>query len=188
MSFALLGILQSQTLAAGGAGAYDLLETTVLTSSASSVSFTSIDQSYTHLQIRMTSRLDGTGTVSQLRARLNSDTGSNYNSHFLQGDGSSVSSFGYSGSESYHRLSNQVNGGTTANSFQAGVLDILDYTNASKNTTLRHLYGFHTAEATRIGLWSSAYFQTTAVSGVEIFPSGDNFISGSRFSLYGVKG
>ena len=75
----------------GAAGGFDLLESEILTSSASSVTFTGLDaySDYEHLQIRFTDRADSFGTITSTNFRLNSDSGTNYDIHQLFGDGSS---------------------------------------------------------------------------------------------------
>jgi hypothetical protein len=76
---------------------------------------------------------------------------------------------------------------TTANAVNAGVIDILDYSSSTKNTTLRGLYGMND-NAIAICLSSGLYNQTTAVSSITLTASANNFASLSRFSLYGIRG
>ena len=177
MSFILLGILNSQAAGAGGAGAYDLLETTVLTSSASSVSFTGLDSytDYKHLQLRIVA--NGGGLIYQ---RFNSDTGSNYAEHRLYGDGSSVNSQGFA-SQTEMIIGF---GTTTTDVFAACVVDVLDFSSSNKNTTVRSLGGDNSDVALGSGLWNN----TNAVTSTDIFPNSGSFATGSRFSLYGIKG
>ena len=181
MSFMLLGILNAQA-SGGAAGAFDLLETTTLTSSASSVTFSAIDQTYKHLQIRSVVKANF-GPV-QTTLQMNGDTGANYATHYLNGNGSSVTS-GAQTSASY------VYGGYTAGTsetygFGAGVCDILDYTSTSKNKTTRTLSGVVTNN-TVVELRSGVWMNTSAVTSLTIALFGQLFTAGSRFSLYGVK-
>ena len=64
---------------------FDLLETTTLTSNASSVSFSGLDaySDYKHLQLRINGKFS-----SSVRLQLNGDTGSSYSWHQIYGDGS----------------------------------------------------------------------------------------------------
>jgi len=83
----------------------------------------------------------------------------------------------------------QTNGNTsTSGAFAAGIIDILDYTNTSKNTTVRGFAGITGTTTPKIELKSGAWLNTSAVSSVTLFRSGLPFVSGSRFSLYGIKG
>jgi hypothetical protein len=175
----------------GGAGSYDLISTTILGSSAASVTFdvTGLGATYKHLQIRMTPRTDRASfSVDELYMRFNSDTGSNYASHMLYGTGSSVGSLATT-TQTYSR--NLVGAGSTAPSsvFGAGVIDILDAFSTTKNKTNRALTGALGSGENQIRLSSGVWMSTSATTSVSLGPvNGTNFVSGSRFSLYGIKG
>jgi hypothetical protein len=171
-----LGILA----AAGGApaGAYELISTQVLASSAASVTFSSIPQDYKHLQIRISARVTTDDYVAKLN--FNSDTGANYAFHRLIGNGSSVAS---SASASQAFIWTAIYR-SVANQFTAEVIDILDYSSANKNTTTRHLGGLATDQVQlNSGLWNN----TAAVTAINLSGYSD-WVTGSRFSLYGIRG
>ena len=170
----------------------DILEEIVLTSSASSVTFSGLGAytDYQHLQIRMTVRGSQGTNATQSFMYFNSDTTfANYASHALRGPDSSVTStaiLGTLGGVAFvtrHSAANE-----TANAFSPGVIDILDFADTSKNTTARILAGNAGAEQ-RIDLVSGVYLQTSAVTSITIEEqfSGTNFVAGSRFSLIGVR-
>jgi hypothetical protein len=164
----------------------DFLEEVVLTTAASSVTFSGLDaySDYKHLQIRMIAR-DSVGATA-LVANLNSDTGSNYSYHRLFGNGSSVGSGG-TASQSYANMGNISGASSAANSFTALVTDVLDFSNSSKNTTLRTFSGGY--DFTWVSLYSNAWYNTAAVTSIELQPVGaTSLVAGSRFSLYGSKG
>lgn len=182
MSFTLLGILNSQAAGAGGAGAYDLLETTVLTSSASSVSFTGLGDysDYKHLQLRIVGTLN-ISTQSQLR--FNSDSGSNYSWHYVWGRGDSVTIFG-AGSQTQIAFNNFG----VSPQVSTSIVDILDFSSSSKNTTIRALSGGAAADATtRVALYSGGWYNTSAVTQFEILGNTRSYDIGTRFSLYGIR-
>ena len=186
MSFMLLGILNSQA-AGGGGAAFDLLETQTLASSAASVTFSSIPQDYKHLQIRLVGRTTRTASNEDIAITFNSDTSTSYTYHYLQGDGSSVTSSSAGTNASTFSVRLPGNNEAT-NLFGSQVWDLLDYANTSKNSTLRVLGGF-VGSINRIGLTSGAWLNTASVTTINMTPaSGNNFIIGSRFSLYGIKG
>jgi len=189
MSLILLGILNSQAAAAGGAAAYDLLETQVLTSSASSVTFTGLGSytDYKHLQIRAVWAPTGSSNVG-MRIRLNGDTGSNYFHHQLWGQSSSVSSQGFS-NRSYWQISEGVQGvGWDSNVFSPTVIDLLDFSSTSKNTTGKFFLGGlnNVIGSPHITLSSGGWNNTNALTSIEIFCNG-TLAAKSRFSLMGVK-
>lgn len=171
------GILASS---GGAAGAYELIQTALVSVNGVGPTFTNIPQTYKHLQIRFTSA-SSTSSVSDALLRLNGDTGSNYVWHELQGNGSSVSSFANT-SQTIMRVATQP-ANTQTNIFAAGIIDILDYANTNKNTTIRTLAG-NTSIDRRIHLYSGLWLNTAAVTSITIL--GDPQIN-SRFSLYGVK-
>lgn len=189
MSLILLGILNSQVTAAGG-GAYELIESNILTSSASSVTFSSIPQDYKHLQIRVAAKSTNASTgFHPIYGRFNGVSSGVYTSHTLRGTGSSVSSGVTTTSATQindlmHVPQTYFEGDYH---FGVAVMDILDYSNTSKNTTLRSLAGVSAANNYRVQLASGLYMQTTAVTSFQLFPLSGNFAANSRFSLYGVK-
>jgi hypothetical protein len=173
--------------AGGAAGSFELISTTLLSTSTASVSFSSIVGTYKHLQIRFTARSVDNGTFPDLKIRLNSDTGTNYSYHRLRGYGSGVDSGSWTSTD-HIRWGAASKTSTTTNSFYAGIADILDYASTTKNTTTRFLGG-HTADGyDDIRLESGLWINTAAVSSILLFPSSGNFAANSRFSLYGIKG
>ena len=176
----------------GAAGAYDLLETTTLTSSASSVTFSGLGaySDYAHLQIRAVARTNRpTYDIDTILMRLNGDSGSNYIVHALDGDGSAVDSSSFVGQTAI-RL-NWLPSNVTTDAFGSFILDVLDFQNASKNTTTKALIGYVNSTYPRIGLDSGLWNSTSAVTSIS-FASNEGgsvgWTSGSRFSLYGIKG
>ena len=185
----LLGILNAQ--AAGGSydSAFDLLETTTLSTSASSVTFSGLGaySDYKHLQIRALARCDSGNQLNGFDLRFNGNSSSVYTFHRLSGNGSSVTSFGLSSAIGYALLSNQTGGGEASGSYSATVTDILDFSSNTKNTTMRTLTG-QAGSTNRIQLISVAYLQTEAITSINLFDSaGNSFVAGSRFSLIGIK-
>jgi hypothetical protein len=191
MSLMLLGILNSQA-AGGGGGAYDLLETTISNGSTNSITFSSINTlaaDYTHLQLRMITRYQNTtNSLQRNSVRLNGDSGSNYSVHTLLGDGSTVTSTAFTSTNRFILEEQLPGNGTTTGIFGAAVIDILDFASTSKNTTMRSLHGAVAGSENAIALASSAYLSTNAVTSIEITSLNDSWVSGSRFSLFGLKG
>jgi hypothetical protein len=174
------------TAGAGSAGSFDLLETQVLGTAAASVTFSSLSTyaaTYQHLQIRTVARLSFSDVERSLVLRFNGDAASNYNNHGVFGTGSSVSSYYFA--DTYIGLGSFSAGNATANAFGAGVIDILDAYETTKNKTVRSLAGSQTTPqmSLRSGLWRN----TAAVSSITLLDPTSNLVTGSRFSLYGIK-
>jgi hypothetical protein len=76
---------------------------------------------------------------------------------------------------------------STASAFGAIVTDIFDPFETSKNKTVKAFAGMNAAWSS-IELRSGAWLSTTAVSSIVLKPLvGSNLVTGSRFSLYGIK-
>ena len=164
-------------------GAYDSIATTTVGSGgSSSVTFSSIPQGYTHLQIR---GMVLTSSQNNALVRFNGDSGSNYALHQLQGNGSAASSENQT-TETRARIC-LLN--PNASYPAVFVTDILDYTNTNKATTIRTLWGADANAAdtqARVGLTSGLWTNTAAVTSIEIY--GSSFTQYSQFALYGIKG
>lgn len=189
MSLVLLGILNSQAAAAGVAGAYDLLETQVLSSTATSVTFTGLGSytDYKHLQIRAVAQANTSGTnILNLNVQFNSDTGSNYSVHRLYGGSTSVQSAANTSRDSLivWRACER-----SSNDYAPSITDILDFSNTNKYTTIRALAGGYASAEKTIALSSGVWMNTSALTSISFTNNGAvDFTAGSRFSLYGVRG
>lgn len=181
--------------AGGAAGSFDLLETQLISTTTASVTFGSLStyaSTYKHLQIRMTVRNDNANDYSECFFRFNSDSGANYSAHLLGGTGSSVYS-GFFGSSSLNQIYTEgvgVGNSAASNIFGVAVVDILDAFETTKNKTVRIAGGRETGTGERrVTLTSGHWRSTTALSSILIDQMfGSNFMPGSRFSLYGIKG
>ena len=191
----LLGVLAAQAEAAAppaGAGAYDLLETEILTGTQASVTFSSLNSTYgstyQHLQIRMTGRGTANDTDSYLYITLNGDTGANYKAHQLWAHGTGgvdANAFIYGGLGLI--IAGITANNATADAFGANVIDFLDAFETTKNKTVRSFGGEH-GGYNKVGLESFAWFNTAALTSIKVAPSAGSFVTGSRLSLYGLKG
>ena len=171
-------------------GAYDSIATVnVGAGGASTITFSSIPSTYTHLQIRMIQRDNQASVADGARLTFNSDTGSNYAYHILRGDGSTAQA--YSGASQTNILLTFDLAGNTAgaNVFGAAVIDILDYANTNKYKTVRSLSGRDNNGDGGVALDSGLWQSTSAVNTINIFPQiGSSINEYSQFALYGIKG
>jgi len=189
----LLGSLWFNSFSAGGGGAaadYELISTTVLGSSAASVTFSGLGTSaaaYKHLQLRVVARSDNATVYEEMYIQANGDTGSNYVRHSLQGNGSAVSSNALTPPTNME-VGSILGNSAASGAFGVAVIDILDFANTSKNKTFRSISGRNATGQDNINLRSGLWMSTSAITSLtvnKIF--GANFITGSRFSLYGLK-
>jgi hypothetical protein len=192
MTLSALGIFSAA--GAGGGVAlsdYELISTSILANNSSSqVQFTSggVWSAYSHLQLRIVARqywVSGAPDATNLKVTLN-NTGTTYRTHFLRGAGSSVASGEQSGNANFNRT--PVSTSLTSNDFGSMVIDILDVNSTTKNKTMRSLGGMTFSYGRWIELASAARFETNAITSLEVIANSGTLGSGTRISLYGVKG
>ena len=166
---------------AATAGSFESIATTSVGSGgSSSVTFSSIPSTYTHLQLRYIARHSGENRFVRIRFNGNT-TSSNYTYHILNGTGSAIST-GYENDGCYApRLS------YNANTFGAGVVDILDYTNTNKYKTLRAIGGRDDNGSGDVDFLSGLFLSTAAISSIEITLAAGSYQQYSHFALYGIK-
>lgn len=187
-------ILPGVIASSGGvASSYESIATvTVGSGGASSVSFSSIPSTFTHLQIRILSRSPYSATVEldSLTMRVNGDTGSNYSYHGLRGNGSSANTDA-NNTVAFAKLGEQVDDAYGSNMFTGIIIDLLGYANTNKYKTFRSLCGADTNGAGSVALYSALWQSTSAITSLTFY-SGTGLARGfnqySSFALYGVKG
>lgn len=185
-----LGIIASQISGHlfAPSGAYDSIATVTVGSPVASINFSSIPQTYTHLEIRWMARSTDVGAaVSQFYWYLNNSRPATYASHWTRGTGSSTLSQGQSSDQQIY-FQYATGGGAAASIFGVGVTSILDYTNTNKNKTHRTLSGFDSNGSGQIVIASGLIPITAALTSIDIFPDSGNIAQYSQFALYGVKG
>jgi hypothetical protein len=167
-------------------GAYDSIATTTVgAGGASSITFSSIPQTYTHLQLRCSV---GLNAVADYVMRFNNDSAGNYRQHNLYGDGSAASTYNYGNGETFISFAFPFQGLNSLTSFAGNVTDILDYTNTNKNKVSRSLLGTDRNGSGQVALESGLWINTSAVNRIDILPGSSSFLQYSQFALYGIKG
>jgi hypothetical protein len=166
-------------------GTFDSIATTTVGSGgASSVTFSSIPSTYTHLQVRVLGRSTNASTGQSLTISLNNDTtAGNYYFHRLRGDGSSALADAYSGEREIVFLPAAT---ATASVFGVAVIDILDYTSTNKNKTIRSFNGRDVNGTGLVAFQSELYFATPAAVATLTFTA--NLAEYTQIALYGIKG
>lgn len=153
---------------------------------AATISFTSIPATFTHLQIRgICKSTAADGNVQSIYGQFNSDTGSNYARHFINGSGSAAAVNGFASQTSMF-FGTLINA-TATSVFATNVIDILDYANTNKYKTTRSLSGADNNGSGFVQFMSGLWMNTAAVTSITILPNSDNFAQYSSFALYGIK-
>jgi len=147
--------------------------------------FSSIPQTFSHLQIRAFIRSKNTNSISNTFIYLNGDSGSNYAIHRLRGDGSSALSSVSTPQTSLYIWETTPAASSTANIFGSALVDILDYTNTSKNKTTRLISGVDLSGSGQVALTSGLWLSTAAVTSIAVATEA-SWAVGSRIDLYGI--
>jgi hypothetical protein len=144
-----------------------------LASNTSTITFSNIPNTYRDL-ILVSNYSPSADSASEIR--FNGDTGSNYSTVTMRGDGSAAYSAGFT--TTFIQPSNGT--GEANNTRQLYILQIMDYsaTDKHKTTLLRMNNSGHVqAQANR---WAN----TNAITSISVYNA--TFLTGSTFNLYGV--
>ena len=182
----------SNSLTPASPSSFESIATATGTGSSATITFSSIPNTYKHLQIRCLAKTTATGGYSRgLNINFNSDTATNYASHFLYGDGTSAASSYEGPSIDRIQLFSAVPDSTiNANILGASIIDVIDYANTSKLKTLRAMVG-NNANGTSTGVASFAsglWLSTNAISTISFVSNSGFFTTNTTFALYGIKG
>lgn len=193
----ILGILASANYQRA-TSSYDSIATVTLSTSASSITFSSIPATYTHLQLRGSIQSDrGSYNVDNATVRFNSDSGANYSRHNVDASASTTTApeaYGTGGATFGGPIPTVT--GVATNVFNGFVMDVLDYANTNKYKTMRILAGYDVngtggtgSFGGTVGLYSGSWQNTNAVTSITFAPvDGTNFKQYSKIALYGIKG
>jgi hypothetical protein len=161
---------------------FESIATVNVTTTQAFVEFTGITGSYSHLQLRILQR---STTPNNTNMTFNSDTGSNYNWHELYSDSSTAASASSAGSVTFMKASYLET--ITAGYVGASVIDILDYSNTSKNKTMRALTGSNAGSTGYVLLRSGLWRNTAAITTIRLTPASGSWDNNASIALYGIK-
>ncbi len=159
---------------------YIPLQSITLTSTATTIAFNNIPQSYTDL-ILVTGDILNPTNLANMYFQFNDDTGSNYSRTWFEGSGTASSSSRDSNQTSM-KVGRSYGGNRTINIFH-----FQNYSNLTTNKTVIGRSGSgDTSSSTvlSVGLWRSNAAINKIVVGIE---GGIVFSSGCTFTLYGIS-
>lgn len=155
----------------------ELIAQQTLTSNTTTVTFSSIPQTFRDISLVATVNVSTTSTV---RFQVNGDTAANYGIVYMSGNGSSTSSY------AAHGIGFITTSSYDQNASNPAILRIesLDYAlNTHKTFLIRNasnnLYVDH-----RVARWVS----TSPITSISFYNSAGSFTTGSIFTLYGIPG
>jgi hypothetical protein len=172
---------------------FDFIASTTLSSSASTITFTGLPQTYTRLQVRCV--LVPTSNAASGMLFFNNDlAGGNYGAGeaYAVYNGSAFGNISLAYNNDFPFIGTSQ--GLYTNYGGASVIDIERYTDTSAYTTYNALSGFTYTSSesykSEIGRYYGIWKSTAAVTRLDfLFYSGlANFAAGTVISIYGIKG
>lgn len=155
------------------------------TSGVTEITFSSIPQTYSHLQLRLFAQTSASGTgFSGYDTYFNSDnTATNYWRHYFIGTGAAVA-----GGGSNNSAFGYGNGGNSLSKpYGVTVIDIFDYTNTNKKTTSKAVSVSENNDSTGYVIYNSLLWNNTAAVTTIRITSYYAWTAYSSFALYGIK-
>jgi hypothetical protein len=155
---------------------YDSIATQTLGSNTATVTFSSIPATYTDLVLVMQFDKDAD---SGSWFRVNNDSGSNYSTTDVRGNGTTASS----GRDSSATVGRYFRGlaNTTANNLV--IMNFMNYSNTTTYKTIISRANNANGTEANVNLWRS----TSAINEINLITSTGTYKTGSTFSLYGIK-
>ena len=170
------------------ANTYTLISSTVLSTTTSSVTFSSIPSTYTDLVIRVGGRTDQAAVAASVRFYINGNTSSVYSFTRMLGTGSAVSTYtSGTGNELY--FNNGASGSSsTANSFGIAEIYIPNY----QSTTSKPMFSYQAQEtnasAANMGVTAGLTTISSAITSIEVLTNpSQSYVAETSFYLYGIK-
>jgi hypothetical protein len=166
---------------------YTLIASNTLSTTATTVTFSSIPATYTDLVIRASIRNDGAASNRDLWIRFNGSSATNYSNTRLTGDGANAGSGRESSAAQMIAKYGQVAASATANTFSNVEIYIPNYnssTNKPASAIVAHENNSTSAFTSANALLRSV---TDAITSVSLVSASGNFIANSTFWLYGIK-
>jgi hypothetical protein len=162
---------------------FTALDKVTVGTATSSITFSSIPSTYTDLVV-VASILPSSTSFYTPSLQFNSDTGSNYSSTWMYGQGSTAVS---SRNVNQTQMAIDNYAATPAVGYPMSVLfNVFNYANTSVYKTViargNDIFASAGETSATVGLWRS----TSAITSLTVKGNGANFATGSTFSLYGI--
>jgi hypothetical protein len=192
----ILGTIASQVPANFQNNSFESIATvSVGAGGTSTIDFTSVPQTYKHLQIRYISKNDVTANTNldSFYISFNGVGGSSYSWYRLEGLwNGTVQSYGLTSTGNIWIGPHLTSHSSWANMFSPGVIEILDYADTNKFKAVRKIGGATTngagTEPGEVALNSGSFQSTSAITSISLSRGGSNLAQYSHFALYGIKG
>ena len=172
------------------AATYTLISSQVLGSTATSVTFSSIPQTYSDLKLSCSVRTDDASrNTGKLNVTFNGDTTTNYSiTSLLYNNGSPFVYSGTNTANTYTSVGQMATAGNTTNTFSNVDMYIPSYSTTGAKQ-ISSLLASENYDATReiMSIEANLYRGTSAITSLNITSGSANYVAGSSFYLYGIK-
>ena len=186
----ILGVIDSAKSGNLKTSAYQSIATATASGSTSTLTLSSIDQSFTHLRIIATLRCTTASNRVDAFLNLNGDSSGNYSYRWMYGSGDANIPVNSAINSSAISLSYMPGSSATSNNYALFIIDIADYSSANKYKGVGIFGGYNnraSSNENNIANISATYkANKNAITQVSI--SGATFVAGSTMALYGLKG
>jgi hypothetical protein len=164
----------------------NLIQETILTVAAASISISNIPQGYRDLRIMLDARSDTAATNTAITAQVNGDTGTNYNWESLIG--TNIAAGGEGLSQTSWTLGLATAASATAS--RPGVLNVVlpAYADTTFHKTffcLNHLSFNDSSTNTQSRNYSGTWRSAAAITSLTLTPAAGNFVAGTVARVYG---
>jgi hypothetical protein len=164
------------------AATYEPIETVTLNGTVSTVTLGNggtIPQTYTDLVLVFNG---GTASAGNIQTRFNGDSNAIYSTVTLYGANSTPGSGGYA---NINVMYPGVAGSLPSTISSNAIIHISGYSN---NTTFKNMLSRYNNANVEVDLTISTWRSTAPVTSITLYSySGSNYLSGSTFTLYGIK-
>lgn len=171
----------AQTVYSPAINTYTPLATITLSSSASSVTFSNINQSFRDLVLVISARSTASGAGDNLGVYFNSNT-ANYSTVRMYGTGSAT---GSNTAPTSARIAQIAVPAASTSELGVATLQVMDYSATDKHTTVLVRSNNSSDQVhAAAGRWGNTAAITSIVC--DLYATSANFVAGSTFSLYGI--
>lgn len=169
---------------------YTLIASQTLVSSASSITLSSIPQTYTDLHLVTNTKSDQIGTnYNNLYVAFNGDSSTNYSSIFVWANGTTTLG-SYLNNSTYFQIVGSDSSAPSIASFGASFCYIPNYSTTGIKQIATEGYSITNSYSTGYAfneLEANLYRGTSAITSISVTSASGNFIANSSFYLYGIK-
>lgn len=165
-----------------------IASSTVGSGGAANITFTSIPSTYTDLCLKISARTEQTAVSQDLILQFNGDTGANYTTRRLEGNGSGAASDSASSGALYGSFMPMSAASATANTFGNGEAYIPNYAGSALKSFSTDSAAETNATATKMALCAALWNSTAGITSILIRSyAGNNLSQYTTAILYGIS-